>query len=326
VRAALFTSAGRPGYARLKLPIAEVKSAILGHPEFAAFQKKATQHFNDWRTAATKRLIAFDKHSHPKALIETLAEELLAAFRQAPLLDAYDVYQHLMDYWAETMQDDAYLIAADGWVARAARIVETDKKGKRKDKGWACDLIPKALIVKRYFANEQSTLDAKDAELEATVATIAELEEEHGGEEGAFGALDKIAKAEVNARLKEIDGDKESQDEAAVLRRWLDLSESETALKRAVKEQETALDALAYEKYPKLSITDIKTLVVDDKWMTDLSATVQGELDRVSQTLTGRIRELAERYATPLPTLVDEVATLAARVDEHLKQMGVVSK
>ncbi len=34
------------------------------------------------------------------------------------------------------------------------------------------------------------------------------------------------------------------------------------------------------------------------------------------------IRELAERYATPLPQLCDEVATLAGRVDEHLKKMG----
>ena len=48
------------------------------------------------------------------------------------------------------------------------------------------------------------------------------------------------------------------------------------------------------------------------------------ELDRVSQALTGRIRELAERYATPLPQLTDEVATLAARVDEHLKKMDAV--
>jgi type I restriction enzyme M protein len=51
-------------------------------------------------------------------------------------------------------------------------------------------------------------------------------------------------------------------------------------------------------------------------------ATVQGELDRVSQTLTGRIRELAERYATPLPQLTKEVGTLAGRVDAHLRKMG----
>jgi type I restriction enzyme M protein len=93
-------------------------------------------------------------------------------------------------------------------------------------------------------------------------------------------------------------------------------------LKRAVKEQDAALDTLAYEKYPTLTAAEIKTLVVDDKWMARLSAEVQGELDRVSQTLTGRIRELAERYATPLPKVVDEAETLAKRVDEHLRKMG----
>jgi type I restriction enzyme M protein len=326
VRAALFESAGRPGYARLELPITEVKAAILGHTEFTAFQKKATKLFAGWRAAATRRLTAFGKDGHPKALIETLAEELLSAFRPAPLLDAYDVYQHLMDYWAETMQDDAYLIAADGWEARPARVVETDKKGRRKDKGWACDLVPKPLVVARYFAKEQAALDAKQAELEATTASLTELEEEHGGEEGALGALEKIAKAEISARLKEIKGDRESLDEAAVLRRWLELSESEAGLKRAVREQDAALDTLAYEKYSTLTEAEIKTLVIDDKWMARLSAAVQGELDRVSQTLTGRIRELAERYATPLPVLVDEVATLAARVDGHLERMGAVWK
>lgn len=74
----------------------------------------------------------------------------------------------------------------------------------------------------------------------------------------------------------------------------------------------------------QLTEAEIKTLVVDDKWLAALAASVQGELDRVSQSLTGRIRQLAERYATPLPKLAEEVETLAARVDEHLKKMGFV--
>ena len=325
VRAALFEPL-RPGYAHLKLTLPEVRSAILGYAEFTAFNQTVTQRFADWRAAATKQLTAFGKDGHPKALIERIAEDLLAAFREAPLLDAYDVYQHLMDYWAETMQDDAYLIAADGWVTKTSRILETDKKGKTKDKGWTCELIPKPLIVARYFAKEQAALDAAQAELEAATASLAELEEEHGGEEGALSALDRIAKAEVSARLKEIKGlaakDQDANDEAAVLERWLALCDREAALKRAVKEQEAALDKLAYEKYPTLTEAEIKTLVVDDKWMSRLSASVQGELERVSQTLTSRIRELAERYATPLPKLTDEVETLAARVEEHLAKMG----
>ncbi len=326
LRAVLFESAGRAGYTRLRLPVSEVRPTIFGHPEFAAYNRAVSQRFESWRASATKQLTAFGKDGHPKALIERIAEDLLAAFSEAPLLDAYDVYQHLMDYWASVMQDDAYLIAADGWVAKTSRILVTDKKGKTRDRGWSCELIPRPCIVARYFANEQAAVDTAQAELETTTASLAELEEEHGGEEGFLGALDKIAKAEVSARLKEIKGlmtkDQDAKDEAVVLKRWLELAESEITRKRSVKEQEAALDDLACGKYPTLSEAEIKTLVVDDKWMARLAAAVQGELDRVSQTLTGRIRELAERYASPLPQLTDEVATLAARVEEHLKRMG----
>ena len=80
--------------------------------------------------------------------------------------------------------------------------------------------------------------------------------------------------------------------------------------------------ATVASQYGKLTEDEIKVLVVDAKWLAMLAAAVQGELDRVSQTLTGRISQLAERYATPLPKLTEDVKTLAARVDDHLKKMG----
>ena len=75
-----------------------------------------------------------------------------------------------------------------------------------------------------------------------------------------------------------------------------------------MKDAQKALEAKVAAKYAKLTEDEIKTLVVDDKWLATLAADVQSELDRVSQALTGRIRQLAERYATPLPQLTDEVA------------------
>lgn len=326
LRAQLFEpfdkTGSRKGYLRLVPSAAGIKEAIFAHIEFSAFQEKAAKVFEIWKAQTTPQLQAFGKGDNPKALITTTAESLLSTFRDAPLLDPYDIYQHLMDYWAETMQDDAYLIASDGWVAVPTRIVETDKKGKSKDKGWICDLVPKSLIVDCYFAKEQAAIEAKQIELETATAALAELEEEHGGEDGYLGSLDKIAKGEVNARLKEVKSDVESKDEVAVLKRWLELSADEASLKRAVKDQDAALDTLSYAKYPKLTEAEIKALVVNDKWMARLSAAIQGELDRVSQTLTGRIRELADRYATPLPKLTAEVETLSFKVDEHLKKMG----
>lgn len=324
VRSHLFQPADRPGYYHLQIPIAEVKPAIFDHAEFTTFNQSVIQIFDRWKQTNTPRLKGFDKDGHPKTLIETISEDLLATFKAAPLLDAYDLYQHLMDYWAETMQDDCYIITADGWVAATYRILETDKKGKTKDKGWACDLIPKPLIVARYFATEQAAIAVKQAELEAITTSLTELEEEHGGEDGVLGALEKINKAEVNARLKEIKGDKEAKEEMAVLKQWLKLNTEEADSKKAIRAAEAALDQLAYGKYPQLTEDEIKTLVVDDKWLTTLTTAVQGELDRVSQTLTGRIRQLAERYATPLPKLVEEVDMLSARVDEHLRKMGAL--
>jgi type I restriction enzyme M protein len=148
-----------------------------------------------------------------------------------------------MDYWAETMQDDCYIIA-DGWKAETYRIIEKDKKGKEKDKGWACDLVPKALA--RCFAREQEAIEKLAAELEMVEARMTELEEEHGGDKGAFSELDKVNKANVAARLKEIEGDEEGESEAAVLGERLKLANQEADLKKRLKNAETALDAKAY--------------------------------------------------------------------------------
>ena len=231
-----------------------------------------------------------------------------------------------MDYWAETMQDDVYLIAADGWKAEITPIIEKDKKGKEKDKGWTCDLIPKALIMARYFADEQAAIDQLAAGLETVTAKLAELEEEHGGEDGAFSGFDTVSKANAAARLREVKGDKAAEEEAAVLTDWLALNAKEACLKKLLKEAEAALDAKAYAMYPKLIEAEIKTLVVDDKWLAALDAAIHGEMDRLSQQLTQHVKELAERYETPLPRMTSRVAELETKVDRHLERMGFAWK
>ncbi len=325
LRKALFKP-NRPGYLNLAVAKAALKATIHGHPEFAAFIQGMNEHFAIWRQRSAKTLKALKPGFHPKVEIAALAEDLLAHYGGRPLLDAYDVYQHLMDYAARTLLDDAYLIAAEGWKAVPARILETDKKGKVKDRGWACDLVPKALLVARYFAKEQAAIEALAADLEAASAQLAELEEEQGGEDGAFSELDKVAKAPVKARLKEIQGDKSAKEEAAALKAWLKLSEQESDLKAKLKEAEVQLDAKAYARYPKLSEAEIKTLVVDDKWLAALDAALHGEMDRISQALTQRVKELAERYETPMPAMNSRLAELEAKVTGHLEKMGFAWK
>ena len=353
VRAALFKPSTHAGYC--DLACAEVKPAIVGHAEFTAFKTGVDKLFAQWKATHTPRLKAFTPGSHPKALIEALSEDLLTTFAPAPLLDHYDIYQHLMDYWAETMQDDSYLITADGWIeaARPRLIVEEKNKktkekpdlvvGKKKHKS---ELLPPALLIARYFAEEQAAIEKLETEIAALQQQMEELAEEHGGEEGAFSDLEKINRAEVSRRLKELQeaeaaekknaaakvaeepvpfGESEESDTGALLE-WLNLDGREAELKRKLKIAQESLMERVLQQYARLTEDEIKALVVDDKWLATIAGAVEGELDRVSQTLTGRIRQLAERYATTLPQLTDEVATLASRVDEHLKKMGAVWK
>ena len=323
-----------------------MKSAIFGHAEFAAFDDSATKLFAKWKKASTPQLKDFAKDGHPKPLIEAIAEDLLATFKTAPLLDAYDLYQHLMDYWAGTMQDDCYLIAAEGWKAgaqpREIRQVKNKEnklvwpephdfmKGKRRFKS---DLVPASILIDRYFATERDAISAIEGDLAAIEQQLDEKREEQSGEDGLLaeviegeGEKQKITAKAVKARLKEIALDTDFSDERQALEDYSVLLNKQTDTKARLKASQQELDSKLGAKYPQLNEDEIKVLVVDQKWLAALAVAVQGELNRVSHTLTGRIRQLADRYATPLPELTDHVATLSSRVEEHLKKMGAVWK
>ncbi|MXO65299.1 type I restriction-modification system subunit M [Altericroceibacterium endophyticum] len=345
----------RPGYLDLAVEKAAIKTTIFEHSEFSDFVAKMAAQFDAWRDENSEALKALTPGSNPKNVIFNLSEGLLAHYTGKPLIDKYDVYQHLMDYWAETMQDDVYAIALDGWKAETSRIIEKDKKGKEKDKGWTCDLIPKSYIVARYFAKEQAEIDELHAKLEATNAAIAELDEEHSGEDGLLAEgrndKDKVAAALLKARRKALAGELDAGffkrydklekqggaeedikaefleaipdfQEVFVIDDMLKLLDEGGALGRAIKTAEAELDAAAYAKYPELTEAEIKTLVVDDKWMARINADIHGEIDGVSQSLTQRVRVLAERYETPMPKLASRVTDLEGKVADHLTAMG----
>jgi type I restriction enzyme M protein len=337
VRPLLFESAGRAGYSRLKLPPGGIKAAIFGHAEFAAFDSSVTALFEQWKKTNAPRLVAIKPGDRPKALIETLSEELLAIFGTARLIDPYDVYQHLMNYWAATMQDDVYLVVQAGWLdaARPRLIVEAKEQknkeqpdftvGKQKFKS---DLISAALLIARYFAAERAAIEAHEAELGVLEQQLDELKEEQAGEGGVLEEVvdekGKVSKKTVATRLKDLGRDAEDAEERKVLESYAALLDKQVDVKGRLKAAQEALEVKIAAKYGQLTEAEIKTLVVDDKWLAQLAADVQSELDRVSQALTGRIRQLADRYATPLPQLTEEVENLAARVGEHLKKMGAM--
>jgi type I restriction enzyme M protein len=322
VRQALFADAGRPSYCQLRVEPTQIKATIFDHPEFTTFNQTVTALFEGWKSANAERLTEIQLGDRPKLLIEALSESLLDTFRNhaqvSTLIAPYAVYQHLMDFWAETLQDDAWMVVTDGWLA-----LRPDGANQGQPN---TDLIPTALVVARCFANEQAEVERLEAERDAISRQMEELEEEHGGDEGLLAEAKndkgKITAKGVKDRLKAIKAAPSAAEEKQVLQQYATLADQETAANKQVKEAQRELDTKVAALYARMTPPEVQVLVVLDKWLATLTQRVQGELDRVSQTLTGRIKQLADRYATPLPQLAQEVDTLQAKVNEHLKKMG----
>ena len=315
-------------YSNLVINQSEIRDTIFSHPEFISFINEMDAIFKKWKTKNTAILKNFTIGNKPKELIKTLAEDLLATYNNKSLIDKYDIYQHLMTYWNETMQDDCYIISAEGWKVETYRILVENKKKKMVDKGWTCDLIPKELVINRYFATEKQNIEELTTEKETIASKLSELEEENSGEDGYFSELDKVNKAGITKRIKDIKKGasaaelNEAKEELTVLKSYLDLLTKQTATNKKIKETEKALDEKLYVKYPTLTENEIKQLVVDDKWMQTIEAAIKGEIDNISQHLTNRIKELAERYETPLPQINKDVEKLESKVNSHLEKMG----
>jgi type I restriction enzyme M protein len=220
-----------------------------------------------------------------------------------------------MDYWAETMQDDVYLLVQEEWKADS-------------------ELIPPALIIARFFSKEQAAIEQLEADRDAITREMEEMDEEHGGEDGLLADAKtdkgKLTTKSIKDYLKSLRSSPSvksvASEELTLLEKYLELIDQEAEGNRKIKAAQKALDTKVTAKYSQLAEAEIKTLVVDDKWLTMLAATVQSELDRISQALTARIRLLSDRYAAPLPQITEEISTLAALVEKHLKKMGVVWK
>ena len=328
LRKELFTPM-RAGYAKLNVAKAAIKSTIYEHPDFIRYNAQLDALFAEYQQHNQARLHAITADTKPKAFIQTIAEDLLERYANRPLMVRYDVYQHLLDYWNETMKDDVYLLVEEGWVATVKRVIERNQKtGKETDKGWTCDLIPKPLVINRYLAAEQQAVLDMEAEIESVQAEITAYEEEHASEEGLLSEAtnDKggLTKTTVAKFSKENKGNREEKEALALANKLLLLFDREATLKKALKAKVTALDDLTLATYQQLTEAEVRTLVVEDKWLTSLKAAIQTEVDAISQRLTSRIKELAERYGTTLPELTLALNAAEAKVSAHLEKMGLV--
>jgi type I restriction enzyme M protein len=334
------TIKGRKNYYKLKKSNDAIKDTIFNHPEFTTFGKKMNKVFNRWKTQTIQYTKALKKGLRPKDVIQIISENLLKYYNNKQLTDKYAMYQHLMDYWAETMQDDFYELAADGWIA-GKEVKRLEKKTKKGDKevvkqvagieGLEGRMIPAALLIQEYFTKEQKAIEDLEAEIETIKSKQEEIIEENSGEESLLAEVTddkgKVTKAAVEKRIKELTTKKgkvkeEDKEEFDLLETYKWLLEEEAEKNTKIKTAKAELEKKVITQYPKLSIDEIKTIVIEKKWVANIEQRICTEMDNISHRLTQRIKELADRYETPMPRLTTDLATLTKKIENHLKQMN----
>ena len=335
----------RPGYLDLAVDLADLDEVVADAPEVDKLKQQALTLLDEWFEAHRPTLLAIDDTTDPKQLIHTLSEDLLERFEALPLLDAYGIYEQMMDYWGDVMNDDVFLLVADGWLkaahARKAIIVKkgnkTDTKlsetadleigsGKKAVK-YKTDLIPPHVIVNAYLIEDRDLAAARAADSEQASEAIAAFIEEYGTDEeslvyDALNDKDALTQKGVKEALSAV-GDGGDKELVAALEAAMDLLKAEAAAKKAAREATAALNEATLKKYGQLTEGEVQHLVLDAKWRTTLRAHVADEVDTLIARIPARVHLLAERYAVTLGQVDDRLAELGQNVHQHLVKMGV---
>jgi len=298
---------GRPNYYELEVEPAQIRDLMQSGAEYQAFTNLIQEVFERWWERLLTPFTVLGSNIAPKEFIEISGDLILEEFSGMPLIDKYNIYQHLMDYWTETMQDDAYMVAMEGWVANS-------------------DLLPERIIIDHFFKEERAIIEQLESEKEDILAQKAELEEENSGEEGLLeesrSDAGNINKANINKRIQEIYFDPEYSDELALLNQYLALVESETAIGKKIKQRQRNLNLEVADKYHSLSMNEVRSLVIKDNWCVSLSERITSEIDKRSIELIRNLTSLYEQYKSNLIELTSNIQNFKVGVIQHLKQMG----
>ena len=333
------------GFYKLLIQKDDVHKTISENIEFLEYNKKVNNTYNEWKKIANPVLTNLNSTDSNKEIILNLSEEILEKFSKLELLDKYDVYQVLLAYWNETMNDDVLLIIQDELGYNLAKITDDIKEEPKESKkakkdsakekkpkepkiiGWEGRLIPKQIVLDAFFALEQKEIEKAEEKLSQTESEFEEFIENNSDENGYFtdymGDDEKIDSKKITSRVKLLTKEKKTQNEEyKILNNYVDYESSIKSQKKHISELKKVLDDNCRNRYETFTDAEIKDLLVNRKWYKAIDDGIQNLYITVANHLTKRIVELYERYENTLSELNTKLAEEETEVAAHLAQMG----
>lgn len=218
---ALFTKTSEQYYA-LKIDKDTIQKTITSDGSYKHQSEVYAKSIAAWADAVRQGMYDLAPGIEPKEAIELWGQHILdCTSKGSELVDHYNVYEILMNYWAETMQDDLYLISRDDWPVTIfpAKTKKVDKKKKeisyteKKNptyRDYECDLLPVQVVIDEYYPEEDANIKNLEAEVERISGEMNQLMDDN---EADFNGLEKAsdvkARYEAGIAKAPIDGEQE---------------------------------------------------------------------------------------------------------------------
>ena len=312
----------RPGYFELSAAPEDVFSTILSDASVQNVKNQVMNTLSEWEDFARDQLT--EPGDNAKRLVNTLSIKMRDMYADNSVINKYDSYGIYTNYAIETMQDDLFVICADGWGAGRDLDRRFDKKTK-KEKSWDGLILPKELIKQEYFSSQLASvqdLTAKseqlDSEIEQFIQECADM-----GEDDPLSEVRNEDKMSSDADCKkQLKTPGVSQEERDAINKYLKLRADLSAVNKQLKAESVALEQAARDKYNDLSDTEIADLAINKKWLPAIRAGINAMWENIVQSFANSVVALHERYQDTLPSLEQAVAASQAEVHGILKELG----
>lgn len=310
----LFSDDSKNGYCILNINKDDIIDKVKSSKELAEYSLSVNKKIELWEKEIENKLLVVNNTTRVKELIEDISEQLLSIFSNDILINKYDAYEYLMKYYEEIFKDDLYMITDTGWIP--SLTFAKDKKGTIKKNEFDSELLPKYIIIYKFFEPENKVIIENNNNLDSLTSDFESLVDENTGDESLFKDDDK-----VNEKLlKDLKKDA-SDDELIIINNLLDILNNQKKLKKEIKEYQEDLNEKVINKYKTLNEKESQHIIVYDKWFKSLENKFANCLNSLTNTLGNNISKLEEEYESTLSDLNVEIGKKEKELSSLIKEL-----
>lgn len=314
LRKALFSDDVKKGYYILNLSKDEVSSTINESSEIKSYIKNVKDKISMWENNIKLILLDLNNEVRVKGIIENISNELLEIFKDDILINKYDAYEYLMNYYDSIMKDDLYMITDSGWIPNLTYA--TDKNGKIKKNEFDSELLPKQIVINKFFNEEQQNIDKNNNELNSLISDFDSLVEENTGDESLFKDDEKVNEKSLKEKKKEA-----IDDELVIIEKLLENISKQKTYKKEIKELQGILNENIISKYSSLESEECKNIIVNDKWFHSIEERFTNCINNIITNLSSNIIKLQEEYEYTLEGIDSQIKQKEKDLSNLLKDL-----